>query len=269
MLHNDAVCIFCMSSLCLHGISLGSWAFSHRPNTCLWAGSGTLSGRTLGVYVNGFMSLVLFLSGLAISCWHAEGVTLPSPHDNWAGLQQLQQTWVEKESGCIDWMNWWCLFATVFFIHLFIYEEVPLVKMDAGCTQVTLLLLFAQYFLTSTVRPSLEPEVFHSVLMCTRGQPSCHLERQDVLYKVLCCNHEETQIHSPLNHCYLRCHISILGAKQALCQLPSRRAELELGVWRSEPLAFEGVRRTKAGALSNKLARPCRLNQRYGNGGIR
>lgn len=30
-----------------------------------------------------------------------------------------------------------------------------------------------------------------------------------------------------------------------------------------------GVRCTKAGALSNKLSRPFRLNQRYGNGGVR
>lgn len=80
--------------------------------------------------------------------------------------------------------------------------------------------------------------------------------------------HKETQIYSTSNHCYLLSYFH-LGSQTSTLPAAQRRAELELGVWRSEPLAFEGVRCTKAGALSNKLARPCRLNQRYGNWGIR
>lgn len=119
---------------------------------------------------------------------------------------------------------------------------------------------------------TLTNKVFHSVLMCARGQPSCHLECQDVLYKVLSVSLLQSQ-----RDAHLLCIKSLLFALSYFhlgCQtstLPAacRRAGLELGVWRSEPLAFEGVHCMKAGALSNKQARPCRLNQRYGNGGIR
>lgn len=115
-------------------------------------------------------------------------------------------------------------------------------------------------------------KVFYLEFMFSHGQPSGHLECQDVLYKVLSASPLQSQ-----SDAHLLCVKSLLFALSYFhlgCQtstLPAacRRAELELGVWRRGPLAFEGVRHTKAGALSNKLARPCRLNQRYGNGGIK
>lgn len=111
---------------------------------------------------------------------------------------------------------------------------------------------------------------FHSVL--ARTQPTEHLERVDVLYEVLIA--PRLQAWRDANSLYIESLLFALscfhlGRQTSTLPAACRRVELGLGGWRSEPLAFVGVRCTKAGALSNKLSRPFRHNQRYGNGGVR
>lgn len=120
------------------------------------------------------------------------------------------------------------------------------------------------------VRAASTDVAFHSVL--ARAQPTKHLERVDVLYEVLIA--PRLQAWRDANSLYIESLLFALscfhlGRQTSTLPAACRRVELGLGGWRSEPLAFVGVRCTKAGALSNKLSRPFRLNQRYGNGGVR